>query len=665
MSVILVVDDLEQNRYLLRAMLAAAGHEVLEAANGADALDQARRARPDLIISDILMPQMDGFALCLECKRDSLLRAVPFVFYTATFTDSRDEALALQMGADRFIVKPVEGEAFVALVQEVLGGPAPTSSAPPAAAPAQAPPDEEETVLYRLYNEALIRKLEDKMLALDETNRSLAESEARFRRLAENAQDLIFRYDLHPRRGYAYVSPAAVAFTGYSPEEHYADPDLELRLVHPDDRPQFDAARARLHTPQTITLRWVRKDGRILWTEQRTVPVFDAAGELIAVEGIVRDITERQQAEARIQRQLEHITSLRAIDIAIVSSLDRRITLGILLEQVTAQLGVAAAAVLLLNPHTHTLEYAAGRGFRSTFIQQTRLRVGEGFAGRAVLERRTVSYAIGPDDELTGRWLVDVEGFAAYYGAPLIAKGQVKGVLEVFHRAPLDPDEDWLAFLETLAGQAVIAVDSLDMFDGLQRTNTELALAYDATIEGWSKALDLRDNETEGHSQRVTLLALRLAQAMNFSDEELAHVRRGALLHDVGKLGIPDHILFKPGPLNDDEWAIMRQHPVYAHAWLAPIAYLRPALDIPYCHHEKWDGTGYPRGLKGEAIPLAARLFAVVDVYDALTSDRLYRRAWPPAQTLDYIREQSGRHFDPRAVDLFLQVINEVPGPLA
>ncbi len=665
MSLILVVDDLEQNRYLLRATLTAAGHEVLEAANGADALDRARRAQPDLIISDILMPQMDGFALCLECKRDPHLRAKPFVFYTATFTDSRDEDLALQMGADRFIVKPVEGEAFVALVQEVLGGPAPTSSAAPAAAPAQAPPDEEETVLYRLYNEALIRKLEDKMLALDETNRSLAESEARFRRLAENAQDLIFRYELRPRRGYAYVSPAALALTGYSPEEHYADPDLETRLVHPDDRPQFEAARARLHTPQALTLRWVRKDGRILWTEQRTVPVLDGTGDLIAVEGIVRDITERQQAEARIQRQLEHLSSLRAIDLAIVSSLDRRITLGILLEQLTAQLGVAAAAVLLLNPHTHTLEYAAGRGFRSTFIQQTRLRVGEGFAGRAVLERRTVSYAIGPDDELTGRWLVDVEGFAAYYGAPLIAKGQVKGVLEVFHRARLDPDDDWLAFLETMAGQAVIAVDSLDMFEGLQRSNTELALAYDATIEGWSKALDLRDNETEGHSQRVTLLALRLAQAMNFSDEDLAHVRRGALLHDVGKLGIPDHILFKPGPLNDDEWAIMRQHPVYAHAWLAPIAYLRPALDIPYCHHEKWDGSGYPRRLKGEAIPLAARLFAVVDVYDALTSDRLYRRAWSPAQTLEYIREQSGRHFDPRAVDLFLQVINEVPGPLA
>lgn len=659
MSVILVVDDYEQNRYLLRAMLAANGHEVLEAANGTEALDQARRARPGLIISDILMPQMDGFALCLACKRDAHLRDIPFIFYTATFTDPRDEALAMQMGAERFIVKPVEGEAFIAILSEVLQGHAPQAAARPA--PSAAPVDEEETVLHRLYNEALIRKLEDKMLALDRTNRSLAESEARFRRLAENAQDLIYRYELLPQRRFAYVSPAAMALTGYTPEEHYADPDLDMRLVHPDDRPLLEAARGRARASQTLTLRWVRKDGRILWTEQSAVPVFDAAGELIAVEGIVRDITPRKQAEERIQRQLEHITSLRAIDMAIVSSLDRRITLGILLEQVTVQLGVSAAAVLLLNPHTHTLEYAAGRGFRSTIIQQTRLRVGEGFAGRAVLERRPVSFAIGPDDPLTGRWLVDVEGFAAYFGAPLIAKGQVKGVLEVFHRAPLDPDEDWLAFLETLAGQVVIAVDNLDMFDGLQRSNLELALAYDATIEGWSKALDLRDNETEGHSQRVTLLALRLAQAMRFSDEELSHVRRGALLHDVGKLGIPDRILFKPGPLSDEEWAIMRKHPAYAHEWLAPINYLRPALDIPYCHHEKWDGTGYPRGLKGEAIPLAARLFAVVDVYDALTSDRLYRRAWSPAQTLDYIREQAGQHFDPHVVDLFLQVVNEIP----
>src|SRR5678815_3430159 len=180
----------------------------------------------------------------------------------------------------------------------------------------------------------------------------------------------------------------------------------------------------------------------------------------------------------------------------------------------------------------------------------------------------------------------------------------------------------------------------------------------DTTLEGWSAALDLRDKETEGHSQRVTDMTLLLAQALGVADGEMEQMRRGALLHDIGKMGIPDSILLKPGKLTDEEWVIMRQHPRLAHDLLAPIAYLRPALDIPYCHHEKWDGTGYPRGLKGEAIPLSARVFAVVDVWDALRSDRPYRPGWAEDKVLDYIREQSGKHFDPDVAAAFLALMS-------
>ena len=200
-------------------------------------------------------------------------------------------------------------------------------------------------------------------------------------------------------------------------------------------------------------------------------------------------------------------------------------------------------------------------------------------------------------------------------------------MLEIFHRAPLNPDEEWLSLLEAVATQVAIAIDNAVLFADLQRSNLELALAYDTTLEGWSSALDLRDKETEGHTRRVTEMSVDLARAMGVSDAELVHIRRGALLHDIGKMGIPDSVLLKPGPLTEEEWKIMRKHPVYANELLSPIAYLRPALDIPYCHHEKWDGTGYPRGLKGEQIPLAARIFAVVDVWDALRSDRPYRGA--------------------------------------
>jgi HD-GYP domain-containing protein (c-di-GMP phosphodiesterase class II) len=171
-----------------------------------------------------------------------------------------------------------------------------------------------------------------------------------------------------------------------------------------------------------------------------------------------------------------------------------------------------------------------------------------------------------------------------------------------------------------------------------------------------SCALDLRDRETEGHSQRVAALSVRLAEMLGVSGDELIHLRHGALLHDIGKVGVPDHILHKAGPLTDEEWAIMRQHPVHAYRLLVSNQFLRAALPVPYCHHEKWDGSGYPRGLKGTEIPLAARIFAVADVWDALTSDRPYRPAWANERALAYIREQAGKHFDPAVVAAFLQL---------
>ena len=194
---------------------------------------------------------------------------------------------------------------------------------------------------------------------------------------------------------------------------------------------------------------------------------------------------------------------------------------------------------------------------------------------------------------------------------PLIAKGEVKGVLEVFHRASLPRNPEWMDFLATLAGQAAITIDQTQLFDDLQRANFELIIAYDATIEGWARAMDLRDKETESHTRRVTEMTISLAKAMGIKDNEILHIRRGALLHDIGKMGVPDNILLKEGKLTEEEWGLMRRHPQFAYEMLQPIKYLRQSLDIPYCHHEKWDGTGYPRGLNGEQIPFAARIFAV------------------------------------------------------
>jgi putative nucleotidyltransferase with HDIG domain len=193
------------------------------------------------------------------------------------------------------------------------------------------------------------------------------------------------------------------------------------------------------------------------------------------------------------------------------------------------------------------------------------------------------------------------------------------------------------------------------LYKDLQISNRELQESYETTLEGWSRALDLRDKETEGHTKRVTELTLCIAKAMGFTQEQLVQVRRGALLHDIGKMGVPDTILHKQGPLDEAEWQVMKRHPDLACELLTPIKYLQPALDIPHYHHERWDGTGYPNKLKGEDIPLAARIFAVVDVFDALTSDRPYREPWPREKALDHIRGQAGKHFDPMVVEVFLK----------
>jgi len=358
------------------------------------------------------------------------------------------------------------------------------------------------------------------------------------------------------------------------------------------------------------------------------------------------------------KRRLERLEALRTIDNVITASLDLHHTLSVFLEQLRNQLHVDAADVLLFNSHNLTLEYASGIGLQTEALKSSRLAPNGDPAGSIVLERRSIQIPdlqSGPDFyRLQG---FKSEGFVSYYGVPLISKGQVRGVLEIFHRSPKKHDNEWIDFLEALAGQAAISIDNASLFDELQRSNLELTLAYEATIDGWSLAMDMRDKETEGHTQRVTQLTVRLAEEMGLKDDELVHIRRGAMLHDIGKMGVPDDILLKPAQLDEREEALMKKHPQYAYEMLSSIKYLKTSLDIPYCHHERWDGSGYPRGLAGEQIPLPARLFAIIDVWDALTTDRPYRAAWDKDKAIAYIREQSGRYFDPDIVALFLKTI--------
>ena len=248
-----------------------------------------------------------------------------------------------------------------------------------------------------------------------------------------------------------------------------------------------------------------------------------------------------------------------------------------------------------------------------------------------------------------------LEKITAAAGVPLIAQDQLIGFLWIGRKKDISESE--ISLFAAIADITANALHRATLHERAQKDAASLALAYDTTLEGWAHALEMRDQETEGHTRRVVQMTVDLARELRFGEDELENVRRGALLHDIGKMGIPDSVLLKPGTLNEREWEIMRRHPEYAYQFLAPIDYLRPSLDIPYCHHEKWDGSGYPRGLKGEEIPLVARIFAIVDVWDALRSDRVYRKAWAKEVALKYIVDQDGKHFDPRVVRAFFEMV--------
>ncbi len=535
---------------------------------------------------------------------------------------------------------------------------------------------EESISLLKIVGEMLVNALERRR-----AEDAIRESEQRFRAVFEGAAFAIAIMDSTGR--IVESNEPVQELLGYSGDElkrmTFAD------LTHHDDIGLNINGRQELfegkRTMYSMEKRYIRKNGDIVWVNCLVSALRDARGVPQLAIVMLQDVTERKRSQAEIKRQIERLNALRTIDNAITSSFDLTQTLDVVLGEVTRQLKVDAASVLVLNQRTGSLEYTAGRGFgESTEAARTSWHLGPGaryfmeLARRAAVERRMVQVPDLSDASLVGGPLsirrepvLSIEGqagieddladaYLAYFALPLTAKGKVVGVLEIYHRVALKPTPEWLHFLETLAGQTAIAVDNALLFQDLQRYNLELSLAYDTTLEGWSRALDLRDKETEGHTQRVTEMTIRLARTMGIDETGLVHIRRGALLHDIGKMGIPDAILLKPGPLTKDEWEIMRLHPSYAYELLSPIAFLHPALDIPYAHHEKWDGSGYPRRLHGEEIPLAARIFAIVDVYDALRSDRPYRSAWPEEKVIQHLRSLAGTHFDPYVVDAFLKM---------
>lgn len=386
--------------------------------------------------------------------------------------------------------------------------------------------------------------------------------------------------------------------------------------------------------------------------------LIDIHGEACILT-ITRDITERKLSEERFRQQMQRLATLRVVDMTIAASMELDQVLNLLLEKITTELEVDACVLFLLDTNMQ-LVYRSSVGVDVEKVKDIKLNLGEEHAGWSALHWKPV-YVLQSEeqpDEVLSQKFISEAGFISYYCTPLIAKGRVLGVLELFNRKPMPSDPEWINFFEAMADQAAIAIDNTSLMETVEQTNQELVAAYDATIQGWARTLELRDGDTEGHSQRVLMMTLTIARAMGFTESDLIHIQRGALLHDIGKMAVPDDILFKSGPLTPEEWEIMRKHPQHAYELLSKISFLRPALDIPYYHHERWNGSGYPHGLAGEEIPLSARIFAVVDVWDALRSNRPYRQAWDEERTREYIRQNAGVLFDPAVVEAFFQQIN-------
>ncbi len=688
MKRILVVDDVAANLYILNILLSTNGYEVAEASNGKEALENARSNPPDLVITDILMPVMDGFSLCRAWKADEELRNIPLIFYTATYTDPRDQQLALNIGADGFLVKPLEPDILLKNIRSVL-----QQSQESKPSPKELPIEENQYI--REYNEALVRKLEDKMLQLEKTNKRIlslynssnllatlkTENESIHEvtnNLVENAgypKAIFFGLDedkstlrIKEARGIPdkilETYKKELVFKVNEIQGYFNDVVNLHKIVRMDDvsdDPLWTVTSANIRSVLMIPVhREAHLFGVLVLTSDEASAFAEEDEQILST--LVNNLAIcllNQENETKIQDQFHRLSALHKVDMSIASCTDLNLTLLMLLTFVITLLKVEAADIVLLNQDTLTCNRIITSGFIEDPVKKIRdddPLWKEVIRDRSITSTNLMKKSLGSNSK---KHYWESEGFVNYWGVPIIAKGKVRGVLETYSRSfQKKADIDFLDFLDALAGQAAIAIDSAENFEGLIQSNVKLTQAYDATIQGWTEALDLRDRETLGHTQRVTEMAVKFARKLDLKEGEIIDIRRGAILHDIGKICVPDSILFKPGALDEEEWKVMHKHPETAFYLLRKIDYLLKAIDIPYCHHEKWDGTGYPRKLKGKEIPLAARFFSIIDVWDALLSDRSYRNAWTPEKAREFIHQSSGSHFDPDLVPIFFEILS-------
>ena len=416
-----------------------------------------------------------------------------------------------------------------------------------------------------------------------------------------------------------------------------------------DDSPEIQCIHRQFKDIDAIFLNTLRA---LIKIDMQSSPIVQ---ELLRAEGILKRL--EQDVDSQTQKRQSQLGALMDTGSAINSSLGLERVLDEVMDALIALMS-AERGFLMLCEKNGELTVQIARGIDHVDLDHEAFAVSKTIVYQVAKTGEPVLTTNAQNDpRFDQRMSVAAYQLRSILCVPLKIREELIGVVYVDNRAHIGIfQESDLSLISAFADQAAVAIDNAHLFENLKTANKELEIAYQATLEGWVRALDFRDKETEGHTQRVTALTQRLSKALGVGEETLLHMKRGALLHDVGKMAIPDAILLKPASLTNEERLLIQQHPVIAYQMLSPIDFLHEAIDIPYCHHEKWDGTGYPRGLKGEGIPFAARIFSVVDVWDALVSDRPYRKALPHAEVRKHILDGSGIHFDAHVVDAFLKL---------
>jgi PAS domain S-box-containing protein len=456
------------------------------------------------------------------------------------------------------------------------------------------------------------------------------------------------------------VNRAYAELVGYPPEELIGKTILDLEALQTPEEIGATLAAIRQKGSAYFETCHRHQNGTLIEVEVSVTHLSEHGGKMVT---FVRDVRERtvmqralHQAKDHLERQLEEMTLLRNIDLAIASHQERQAMVDALVEQFVHLKGISGCCLLARGGEKDFwfVQAALPKKFD---CQPEKLRDWLPVdLDRLVQEEQPLF--VEPNRSSKSSLPPLLANCTAVALLPLTHRAQLLGILVLFaHQAQLF-DEEWQDFARAITMQTAIALENARLYEALSHQHQALLEAYQATLAAWSRTLEIRDKDTEGHTQRVVEIGLKLARYFNLTEEELERFRRGAILHDIGKIRVPDEILLKPTQLNDKEWEIMRQHPLYAREMVQGIRILEEALEIPLYHHERWDGSGYPYGLKGKEIPLCARIFAVVDVWDALISDRPYRPAWTREVARDYIANQAGRQFDPQVVEVFLKLFD-------